>query len=60
MNYDQLYQWIAVTLIRGIGPNLAKNLIAYLGNEQAVFKEKLRIYRKFPAFPSIMLYRVKL
>lgn len=48
MNYDQLKYRIGLTLIHGIGNNLAKNLIAYLGNEEAVFKEKAGNLAKVP------------
>lgn len=48
MNYDQLKYRIGLTLIHGIGNNLAKNLIAYLGNEEAVFKEKAKTLAKVP------------
>ena len=54
MNYDQLHYRIAVTLIRGIGPNLAKNLIAYLGNEQAIFKEKAQNLSKIPGIGDVL------
>lgn len=48
MNYDQLKYRIGLTLINGIGNNLAKNLIAYLGNEEAVFNEKVRSLSRVP------------
>jgi DNA processing protein len=48
MNLDQLKFGIGITLINGIGNNLAKNLIAFLGNEEAVFKEKKSNLSKIP------------
>lgn len=48
MNLDLLKFRIAITLINGIGNNLAKNLIAYLGNEEAVFKENKRALSRIP------------
>lgn len=48
MNLELLKFRIGITLINGIGNNLAKNLIAYLGNEEAVFKEKKRNLAKIP------------
>jgi len=48
MTHDQLKFRIGLTLIHGIGNNLAKNLISYLGNEEAVFKEKARTLAKVP------------
>ncbi|MBP1638711.1 MAG: protecting protein DprA [Bacteroidetes bacterium] len=39
---------IALSMIKGIGPILAKNLIAYLGNAEAVFTEKKQNLEKIP------------
>ena len=39
---------IALSMIKGIGPILAKNLIAYLGNAEAVFTEKRQNLEKIP------------
>lgn len=39
---------IALTLIPGIGPVLAKGLIAYLGSSEAIFKEKRHRLLKVP------------
>lgn len=54
MNYDLLKYRIGLTLIHGIGNNLAKNLIAYLGNEEAVFKEKARSLSSVPGIGKIL------
>jgi DNA processing protein len=43
----QLYQ-IAITMLPGVGDILAKNLIAYCGSAEAVFKEKKQILAKIP------------
>lgn len=42
-----IYQ-IAITLIPGVGPVLAKNLISYCGCVEAVFKEKQQALAKIP------------
>lgn len=47
MNHNLKYQ-IALSLIKGIGPKLARNLIAYLGSEQAVFEEKKHAFERIP------------
>lgn len=47
MNPILRYQ-IALSLIKGIGPKLARNLIAFLGSEQALFEEKKQNLRKIP------------
>ncbi len=39
---------IALSMIKGIGPILAKNLVAYLGNAEAVFTEKKQNLEKIP------------
>lgn len=48
MSLDLLKFRIGITLINGIGNNIAKNLIAYLGNEEAVFKEKRKALSRIP------------
>jgi len=48
MNTDQLKFRIAVTLINGVGNSLARNLIAYLGSEEAVFSERKHTLMKIP------------
>lgn len=45
---------IGITLIKGIGPNLGKNLIAYLGGVEAVFKEKKQNLAKIPGIGDIL------
>jgi DNA processing protein len=44
----QLQHRIALSLIKGIGPKLARNLIAYLGSESALFEEKIPTLAKVP------------
>lgn len=52
---DELLKYqIGVTLIKGIGPNLAKNLIAYLGSVEAVFKEKKQNLAKIPGIGEVL------
>ena len=50
---DLLKYQIGITLIKGIGPNLAKNLIAYLGGVEAVFKEKKQNLAKIPGIGDV-------
>lgn len=49
-----LQQIIALTLINGIGNILAKNLIAYLGSVEAIFKEKQQNLAKIPGIGEIL------
>lgn len=58
MNLDLLKFSIGITLINGIGNNLAKNLIAYLGNEEAVFKEKKKILSKVPGIGNVLAQEI--
>ncbi|NLI71995.1 MAG: DNA-protecting protein DprA [Bacteroidales bacterium] len=51
---DLLKYQIGITLIKGIGPNLAKNLIAYLGSVEAVFKEKKQHLAKIPGIGEVL------
>jgi len=48
MHNHLLYQ-IALTLVPGIGPVRAKNLVAYCGSAEAIFKEKPQVLLKIPA-----------
>jgi len=58
MNLDLLKFSIGITLINGIGNNLAKNLIAYLGNEEAVFKEKKKVLSKVPGIGNVLAQEI--
>jgi DNA processing protein len=44
---SRLYQ-IAITMLPGVGDILAKNLVAYCGSAEAVFKEKKQALAKIP------------
>jgi len=48
MNDENLKYKIGITLVKGIGSNLAKNLIAYIGSVEGVFKEKQQNLAKIP------------
>ena len=54
MNAETLKYKIGITLIKGIGNGLAKNLIAYLGSEEAVFKEKQHNLAKIPGIGEVI------
>ncbi len=45
---------IGITLIKGIGNSLAKNLIAYLGSASAVFREKQHHLSKIPGIGEVL------
>jgi len=51
---ENLIYKIGITLIRGIGNNLAKNLVAYLGSEEAVFHEKQKTLAKIPGIGEVL------
>lgn len=54
MNTELLKYQIGITLIKGIGPMLAKNLIAYLGSVEAVFTEKKQHLAKIPGIGEVL------
>ena len=54
MNIDNLKYRIGITLIKGIGNNIAKNLIAYVGSEEGVFKEKQALLAKIPGIGEVL------
>ena len=54
MSYtEDLKFYIALSLIPGIGPVSAKNLIAYLGNVEAIFQANEKSLMKVPGIGSI-------
>ncbi|HLP04379.1 MAG TPA: DNA-processing protein DprA [Paludibacter sp.] len=54
MNNENLKYQIGITLIRGIGSTLAKNLIAYIGSVEGVFHEKRKNLAKIPGIGDIL------
>ncbi|HRR62692.1 MAG TPA: DNA-processing protein DprA [Paludibacteraceae bacterium] len=54
MKDDALKYKIALTLIKGIGCNLAKNLLAYVGSAEGVFHEKEKNLAKIPGIGTIL------
>ena len=51
---DALKYKIGITLIKGIGNNLAKNLIAYVGCVEGVFSEKKQSLAKIPGIGEML------
>jgi DNA processing protein len=51
---DLLKYQIGINQIKGIGPHLAKNLIAYLGGVEAVFTEKRNTLAKIPGIGEVL------
>jgi len=45
---DRLKYQIGLNLIKGIGPKLARNLVAYVGNEQDVFSQSVKSLSAIP------------
>jgi len=54
MNNEKLRFKIGITLIKGIGNNLAKNLIAYIGSEEGVFSEAQKNLAKIPGIGEVL------
>ncbi len=48
MNQPDLKYKIALSLVKGLGPVLIRNIVAYLGDVEAVFKEKSSVLAKIP------------
>ncbi|MCW3805038.1 DNA-processing protein DprA [Plebeiibacterium marinum] len=53
VNQTDLKYQIAISLIKGIGPVLIRNIIAYLGDVEAVFREKEGVLGKIPGVGAI-------
>jgi len=56
---NQLFYKIALSLIPGIGGVLARNLIAYVGDIEAIFKEKLNSLKKIPGIGEVNARRIR-
>ncbi len=54
MSNDLLKYQIGITQIKGVGPYLAKNLIAYLGSVEAIFTEKRQNLAKIPGIGEVL------
>ena len=54
MYNEQLRYKIGITLIKGVGNALAKNLIAYTGSEEAVFHETQKNLSKIPGIGDVL------
>lgn len=50
---------VGITLIPGIGPVVAKKLIAYCGGAEAVFKEKEAYLQKIPGIGPALAKSVR-
>jgi len=55
----QLKYRIGISLIKGIGPVLARNLIAYAGGVEAVFKESEKDLSKIPGIGTVLAATIK-
>ncbi|MDR2841422.1 MAG: DNA-processing protein DprA [Paludibacter sp.] len=54
MVYENLKYRIGITLIKGVGNAIAKNLITYLGSEEAVFKETKKNLSKISGIGPVL------
>ncbi|TRX70857.1 DNA-processing protein DprA [Carboxylicivirga sp. M1479] len=56
---DRLKYQIAISLVKGIGPKLARNLVAYVGDEQAIFSESSRALMAIPGIGKSLVSAIK-
>ncbi len=56
---DVLKYQIGISLIKGVGPVLARNLIAYTGGVEAVFTESKRILATIPGIGTVLASTIK-
>ena len=54
MLHAELKYQIGLTLIKGIGNVLAKNLVAYVGSAEGVFRERQQILAKIPGIGEVL------
>ena len=55
---QELLHQIALTLIDGVGDVLSKNLVAYCGSSEQVFKEKKSHLEKIPGIGSVVASKI--
>ncbi len=59
-NLTELLKYqIALSLVKGIGPKLARNLVAYVGEVEEVFKQSERSLSKIPGIGSVVAKSIK-
>ncbi len=51
---EQIYQ-LALSMLSGIGPRLARNMVSYIGCVEGIFKEKKSLLEKIPGVGKIRL-----
>lgn len=56
---ETLRYQIALTLIKGIGPKLARNLVAYVGDVEGVFKQSQKSLEKIPGIGAVVAQSIK-
>lgn len=56
---ENLKYQIAISLIKGVGPKLARNLFAYVGNEREVFGQSIASLSKIPGIGSVTAKAIK-
>ncbi|WP_439184025.1 DNA-processing protein DprA [Carboxylicivirga taeanensis] len=56
---ERLKYQLGISLIKGIGPKLARNLVAYIGDEQAVFSQSLRALTAVPGIGYSLAKAIK-
>jgi len=56
---DFLKYQIGISLIKGIGPVLARNLIAYVGGVEAVFRESVKNLSAIPGIGTVIASSIK-
>ena len=54
MSCSELKYQIGLTLIKGIGNVLAKNLVAYVGSAEGIFREKRQTLAKIPGIGEVL------
>jgi DNA processing protein len=58
MNDENLYR-IALSLIPGVGSVLARNLVAYAGSVEGVFRQSFQALKKIPGIGEVNARRIK-
>ncbi len=56
---DVLKYQIGISLIKGVGPVIARNLIAYVGGVEAVFKESAKNLSAIPGIGTVLASTIK-
>ena len=59
MSDDSLFYRVALSIIPGIGSILARNLVAYVGSVEGIFREPVSRLTRIPGIGEVNAHRIR-